>query len=592
MVGFLRWSKSIALGTLNGVVKFTLFIVLLLIVLMLIGLARGDGLPGQMVLTADLRTPLADSARQGAFDFGDRPLTVMDMVLSLDRASRDSRVKGLFLRVGGGGLSVAQAEEIGAAVKRFRQSGKFVVAHSQGFTSASLGDYLAATSANEIWMQPKSPFGPSGEGSGAVFLRGLFEKIEALPQIAKRSDYKSAADTFMEKDYTPADREQTTALLQSWYNSAADGAAADRKLQTKAVTAVFEASPQFSEDARQAGLIDRIGYDDDAKDAALNRAGSAKAIGLRQYARATNDMERPAGHPRVALIEAAGEIVDGSAHDSLMGGNSVVAGDDYAAAIRDATRDSDIKAIVLRVDSPGGSVTASDQILDAVKKAQRAGKPVVVSMATLAASGGYYIASSANRIVAEPGTLTGSIGVLTGKVSFGKSAGLLGIGVDQIGVGKNALFDSAISPYTPEQWANLNHQADAIYADFTQKVATGRKLPLAQVQEIAKGRVWTGADAKSRGLVDELGGFWTAVADAKKLAGIAPDERVNFKRYPKRASFFAMLDSTFSGTAAGVRTLQGLAAIEQLPLARAMLRAMADAPSGGIEMKAVGLPAN
>jgi protease-4 len=593
MVGFLQWSKSIALGTLNGVAKFVLFVVALFIVLMLIGLARGDGLPGQMVLTADLRTPLADSAREGGFDFGPRPLTVMDIVLGLDRASRDSRVKGLFLRIGGGDLSVAQAEELGAAIKRFRQSGKFVVAHSQGFSSASLGDYLAATSANQIWMQPKSPFGAAGAGAGAIFLRGLFDKIDALPQIAKRSDYKSAADTFMEKDYTPADREQTTALLQSWYNSAASGAAADRKLQTAAVTSVLEASPQFSEDARRAGLIDRIGYDDDARNAAISQAGGdAKPIGLRQYVRDTGNSPETGGHPRVALIEAAGEIVDGSAHQGLMGGNSVIAGDDYATAIRDAARDSDVKAIVLRVDSPGGSVTASDQILDAIKKAQRAGKPVIVSMATLAASGGYYIACSADRIVAEPGTLTGSIGVLTGKVSFGKSAGLLGVGVDQIGIGKNALFDSAISPYTPDQWANLNHQADAIYADFTQKVASGRKLPLTQVQNIAKGRVWTGADARSRGLVDELGGFWTAVADAKKLAGIAPDERVDFKRYPKRASFFDMLDSTFSGTAAGVRALQGLAAIEQMPLARLLLRAAADTPNGGVELKAVGLPEN
>jgi protease-4 len=194
--------------------------------------------------------------------------------------------------------------------------------------------------------------------------------------------------------------------------------------------------------------------------------------------------------------------------------------------------------------------------------------------------------------VAEPGTLTGSIGVLTGKVSFGKSAGLLGIGVDQIGVGKNALMDSIISPYTQNQWASLNHQADVIYADFLQKVSTGRKLPLTQVQNIAKGRVWTGADAKKHGLVDELGGFWTAVADAKKLTGIAPSDTVNFKIFPKRTSFFGALASAFSGTAAGVRAMQGLAAIEQLPVARAVLGAMADSSRGGVQMKAANLPIN
>ena len=210
----------------------------------------------------------------------------------------------------------------------------------------------------------------------------------------------------------------------------------------------------------------------------------------------------------------------------------------------------------------------------------------------LAASGGYYISCFADRIVAEPGTLTGSIGVLTGKVSFGKSAGLLGIGVNQIGVGKNALMDSVITPYTPEQWSNLNHEADVIYADFLQKVATGRKLPLSQVQNIAMGRVWTGADAKSRGLVDQLGNFWTAVADAKKLTGIAPAQTVSFKFYPKRASFFSALASVFSGTSAGLRAMQGLAAVEQLPVARAVMHAMADSAQGGVQMKAENLPGN
>jgi protease-4 len=588
MVAFLHWAKSIALGTLNGFVKVALAILLVVLVLMALGMIHGDGLPDKMVLTADLRTPMADSSRRSGLGFGEKPLTTMDMVLSLDRASRDSRVKGLFLRVGGG-ISIAQAEELDAAIKRFRQSGRFVIVHSQGFDSGAIGDYLAAASANEVWMQPKSTFGASGTGAGAVFLRGLFDKINAVPQIAKRSDYKSAADMFMEKDYTGPDREQTTEFLQSWYDSATQGAGALRNVSAKQVANAFEASPQFAEDALRDHLVDRLGYDDDAKDAALGRAGAgAKDVSLKHYEKEISDLGE-AGLPHVALIEAAGDIVDGGTHDGV-DGSSVIAGDDYARAIRDATRDSSVKAIVLRVDSPGGSVSASDQILDAVKKAQKAGKPVVVSMATLAASGGYYISASADRIVAEPGTLTGSIGVLTGKVSFGKSVGLIGVGVDQIGIGKNALMDSVVSPYTPDQWANLNHQADVIYADFTQKVAEGRKLPLSKVQEIAKGRVWTGADAKSRGLVDQLGGFWTAADDAKKLAGIGANERVAFKIYPKRVGFFEALTSTFSGTAAGVRAVEGLAAIEQLPVAHAMLSALQDSARGGVQMKAEGLP--
>jgi protease-4 len=511
----------------------------------------------------------------------------MDLVLALDKAGRDSRVKGLFIRVGSGNISVPQAQELDAAIHRFRATGKFVIAHSQGFLSSGLGDYLTAASANQIWMQPQSPFSTSGAGAGAIFLRGLFDKIDAVPQIAKRADYKSAADMFMEKDYTAPDREQMNALLTSWYDTASAGAAANRKLNVKAVMAAFDASPQFSEDAKAKGLIDKIGYDDDAKNYALAQGGTKHAVNIRKYIAAMRD--DPQSGASIALITASGDIVDGKSGGGFSS-SSVIAGDDYADAIRAAAKDKQIKAIVLRVDSPGGSVSASDQILDAVKKAQATGKPVVVSMGAVAASGGYYISTSANRIVAEPGTITGSIGVLTGKVSFGKSLNMIGVTADEIGIGKNALMDSTISPYTDEQWANLNHQADVIYADFTRKVAAGRKLPLAKVQEIAKGRVWSGADAKSKGLVDQMGGFWTAVADAQKLAHLPQTGAVSFKRYPERKGFFATLDSALSGTAAGVRAMRGLAAIENIPVARALIEAAAVSQRDDMELRATGLP--
>ncbi|HEY1631360.1 MAG TPA: signal peptide peptidase SppA [Rhizomicrobium sp.] len=593
MLAFLRWLRAVSLGALNGIVKFALAILVVLVVLIVIGLVRGDGLPGNMVLSLDLRAPMRDSVGEDPLAFGATPPNVMDTILAIDRAGRDSRVKGIFVRVGTADMPVAQAEEIGAALKRFRGTGKFVVADATGFFANGLGDYLTAASANEIWMQPGSPFGASGAGAGAIFLRGLFDKINAVPQIVKRSDYKSAADMYMEKDRTPADREQTTAFLQSWVDSATSAAAADRHLDPKAVAAVFAASPQFADDARKAGLIDKIGYDDDARQAALTRAGDgAVAVSMRKYIRSTEEVAKGETGP-IALIEASGEIIDGTVRQGgVVADTSVIAGDDLAAAIRQATKDENIKAIVLRVDSPGGSVTASDQILDAIRKAQAAGKPVVVSMGMLAASGGYYISTSANRIVAEPATLTGSIGVLTGKVAIGKSLNLLGVSADDIGVGKNALFDSALTPFTPDQLANLNHQADTIYADFTQKVAAGRKLPLAQVQQIAKGRVWTAADAKSRGLVDQLGNFWTAVDVAKQLGHIPAGEATTFKLYPRPVGFFDAVNGTFASTAAGVRMLQGMAAIREMPVARSLLRAVSEAPHGGVEMRATGLPSD
>src|SRR6185437_13196375 len=262
------------------------------------------------------------------------------------------------------------------------------------------------------------------------------------------------------------------------------GAASSRKLNVKAVMAAFDASPQFSEDAKAKGLIDKIGYDDDAKDYALKHGGTKHAVNITKYVSAMDDETQPNAH--IALITASGEIVDGKSGGGI-GGSTNIAGDDYANAIRTATKDPQVKAIVLRVDSPGGSVSASDQILDAVKKAQAAGKPVVVSMGAVAASGGYYISTSANRIVAEPGTITGSIGVLTGNVSIDRSLALAGVGTATVGVGRNALYDSEFQPFTPDQLASLNREVDAIYADFTAKVAKGRKLPLAQVQDVAKG---------------------------------------------------------------------------------------------------------
>ena len=590
MVAFLRWAGSIGKGVLNGIAKFVVFVILVAVIVIAISLFQGDGLPRNIVLALDLRNRIADSSNVN-FALGNQPVTVMDVVLGLDAAERDRRVKGVSLRIGSANLSIADAEEIGTAIKKFRKSGKFVIAHSQGFDATGLGDYLTAASADQIWMQPNSPFSAAGEGGAQVFLRGLLDKIQADPQIVKRSDYKSAADQFMEKNMTPADREQLTRLMQSWYDEATVGAADERHLGRDKIIAAFEASPQFTENARSTGLIDRIGYDDDAQNAALARAGSgAKLVTMSEYVKVAKEGSAFSAGPRIALIQAAGEIQEGSAGGGLFGGSEVIAGDDLSKAIRAAAGDKDVRAIVLRVDSPGGSVSASDQILDAVKKAQAAGKPVVVSMGGVAASGGYYISLSANRIVAEPGTITGSIGVLTGKVSIDRSLALAGVGSATVGVGRNALYDSEFQPFTPDQLASLNREVDAIYADFTEKVAKGRKLPLAQVQDIAKGRVWSGADGKAHGLVDELGGLWTATDAAKKLAGIAPGERVSFRFFPRQKGFFEVLSDLFGNSEAGARAVQGFVTLMNAAPVRAVVGAVGDLPRGGVELRATNLP--
>lgn len=210
-------------------------------------------------------------------------------------------------------------------------------------------------------------------------------------------------------------------------------------------------------------------------------------------------------------------------------------------------------------------------------------------MGGLGASGGYYIAASANKIVAEPGTLTGSIGVLTGKVTVGKSLNMAGVQLDEVASGKNTLMDFVLQPYTPEQWAALNHQADIVYGDFLHKVAAGRKLPLDQIQAVAKGRVWTGADAKARGLVDRLGGFWTAAGMAAEL-GRVPSDRIAIKIYPRRRGLLEGLSNLMSSSEASMKVLEGVETLLALPGVRGVLGALAEAPRGRIELKATNLP--
>ncbi|HKY17392.1 MAG TPA: signal peptide peptidase SppA [Rhizomicrobium sp.] len=591
MIRFLTWLRSILIAVMNGLAKALVVAVLLLAILVVVALARGDGLPANVVLALDLREPIADSDAAPSSLLTPRRVTVMDLVLGLDAASRDKRVKGVVMRLGNGALSTAQAQEVAEAIQRFRKSGKFVIAQATAFFSAGLGDYLAASAANEIWVQPKSPFSVSGAGGGQLFLRGTLDKIGAQPQIAKRAEYKSAADTFMEKQMSPADREQLTMLLNSVYDSAVGQMAANRGISRADVIAALEASPQFSEEARARKLVDRIGYDDEARAAAEGRAGAgAKAITFMQYVK---DTMSGWGDANIAIVEAAGEIRDGTAKTSWINASTGIASDDLSAAIRQAVRAKDIKAIVLRVDSPGGSVTASDQILHAVKQAQKAGKPVVVSMGGVAASGGYYIAATANRIVAEPGTITGSIGVLTGKVSFAKTLGLVGANAETVAIGKNTLMDSPLQPFTPEQWANLNRQADVIYDDFTRKVSEGRKLPLEKVRAAAKGRVWSGTDAKAQGLVDVLGGFWTAAGQAASLGSI-PADSMQFRVYPRPLGLLSRLGVLSNDMDTGLGVLGRIESLLSLPTLRGFMSQISSLPQGGpggtIQLRAANLP--
>lgn len=551
------WSWFLARlgGIFNRIASIIIFLVLLVAVFSVVGIFTQPKLPGEMVLTLDMRNGLPDARPNNPFMEQGRVASVIDAVAALAKAESDDRVKGLFLRVGGGGISSAQAQEIRDALKAFRAKGKFVIAHAQAFYSGGMGDYLLASAADEIWLQPVSSMNTTGVSTTSAFLRNALDKISAKPEFTQRYEYKNAANMFTEKDFTPAHREASYRLIESVFESSTAAIAGDRKKTRDEIVALINGAPYLTQEAIDKKLIDKQGYDDEAEDAALAKAGGkAELKTLTEYFKLAGSPWEGYGRPTIAFIQGEGQINDGESEGGF-GGDTSMGGDTVAKAFRDATDDDTVKAILFRVNSPGGSAIASDQILQAIRKAQKAGKKVVVSMGDVAASGGYYVSLSADKIFAHETTITGSIGVLSGKIVTGGTWALLGVDLKSLGVGTNALMDSATQPFTPEQWATFNKGVDQIYEDFTAKVAQGRKMDVAKVREIAKGRVWTGADAKPRGLVDEFGGFRAALEATKALAGIPADAEINLKRMPKAKNPFEEIADAFGTSAEVVRTV-------------------------------------
>lgn len=549
------WFLARLKGIFNWIASIIIFFVLLFLVLGVVGTFTQPKIPGEMVLTLDVRNGLPD--KRAGNPFADRHTvgSLIDAVAALAKAENDDHVKGIFLRLGGGGISSADAQELREALKSFKAKKKFVIAHAQAFYSTGMGDYFLASVADEIWLQPVSEMNTAGVASTGVFLRGLLDKIEAKPEFTQRYEYKNAMNMITEKDFTPAHREANMRLIESVFESATTGIAADRKRTREELVALINAAPYLTQQAIDKKLIDKQGYDDEAEDAAIARAGDkAEVKKISDYYKMVGSPWEGMGRPTIAFIHGDGQINDGESESDFSGETSM-GGDTIAKAFRDATEDDDVKAILFRVNSPGGSALASDQILDAVKKAQKAGKKVVVSMADVAASGGYYVSLSADKIFAHETTITGSIGVLSGKIVTAGSWALLGINLRPLGVGTNALMDSSMQAFTPEQWAAFNRGVDQIYEDFTAKVAAGRKLPIEKVREIAKGRVWSGADAKQRGLVDEFGGFRKALEATKALAGIPADTEINLKNFPKPKNPFEEIAEMFGTSVEVVRTL-------------------------------------
>ena len=395
-----------------------------------------------------------------------------------------------------------------------------------------------------------------GFATNAMFLRDALDKAGIEAQFIARGEYKSAANLFTQDRYTEAHREADGRLIESLHAQVWQAVAESRHIDPADVDALADKAPLLRDDAVTGRLIDRIGFRDEAY-ARIGELVGAPGISpetgdadsddapprlyLSRYARATASRPSPSmppipgrkGKPTIAVVTLHGPIVSGRGGPQLLPfGNSSAGGDTIAAALREAAADDSVSAIVLRVDSPGGSVTGSETVWREVNRVRGQGKPVVASMGAVAASGGYYVSMAADVIVANAGTITGSIGVVTGKLVARELKDRLGVGSDSVRTNANADAWSINQPFTDEQHAHVEAEADLFYTDFVERVAAGRNMSTEAVDAIARGRVWTGADAMERGLVDELGGLRTAITKAKVLAGLEPDADVRIASYP------------------------------------------------------------
>lgn len=472
----------------------------------------------------------------------DSGTTSMELVEALEMAADDDRVRALVARIAPGGMGFGQIQEMRDAVARFRESGKPALAWADTFGEMSAGNraYYLATAFDEIHLQPSGSVNITGLMMHGRFLKGTFEKLGLEARMDRRKEYKSALNTFTETSFTDAQEEALTAVMDSMFSGMVAGIAERRGLSDSEVRDLFDQGVLSAQEAREVGLVDSLSYRDSVYDAARKIAGAgAEPLSITSYLR--RGERRYAKGTTVALIHGVGMIHRGRSELNPLFGEPLMSAVKVTSAFRDAIEDKSVKAIIFRVDSPGGSYVGSDSIWQEVRRARDEGKPVIVTMGNVAGSGGYFVAMPADRIVAHPATITGSIGVYAGKFLTSDFWEMLGISWDEIHTSPQATMWTGTRDYTPEQWALLQSTLDRIYADFTEKAAEGRDLPLEQVQEIARGRIWTGADALDRGLIDSLGGIPEAIRLAREAADLAPDAPIRLKAFPRPQGFFKSL---------------------------------------------------
>lgn len=523
--------------------------------------AKAPSLPGNMVLYITLEGDLAEMPEETSLGdlFVRSEPTVHELVDIIDRASGDARVKGIMARMESGSFSMARSAELRDAVKRFRAAGKFADIYSSSFGEGGgdLGRYYLASAFGQIWMQPMGIVSIPGVRAEIPFFREALDKIGVTPQFYKRKEYKTAYESATNKTISPENREEINDVIQDIRGQILKDIPKDRAMSPEAFERLVQHGLFTAPEAMAARLVDRVDYADVLVERIkTDVAGDPEAsddlfVDPAQYADAFawEDNERRlvqgsfgSARPGVALIYVVGAIMESDIGGNPLMGDHIAASETIVPAIMDAADDESIQALVLRVDSPGGSPVASESILRAVERVKKKGKPVIVSMGTAAASGGYWVSAYADQIFAQPTTLTGSIGVLGGKVSAGDLWKTIGVNWDRsIQWGGNAGMWTMNAPFSASEEERVNAMLDHVYKSFVERVAKGRGLSVEQVDNIARGRVWTGTEASRIGLVDKIGGLreamnYTAqVLGAKDKTGIdvviLPAPRTVFEKF-------------------------------------------------------------
>jgi len=483
-----------------------------------------------------------------SFLLGAKPLAMHDLWMNLRKAKVDARIQAVLLRFGLVQCDWAKANEMREAILDFRRSGKKVYAVIEEAPDFDM-EYFVATACDRIILHPLGWLGINGLGGYVPFLKGALDKLGVRAEFEHVEEYKTAANMFTEKGFTPAHREEMESLYSDLFAQYVATAAKARGKTEAEFRALVDRGFFQGEKAKAAGLVDDCLYEDEVQDLLRQDGRTPARVRFDDYTKVKPSSVGLETGRTVALIYAVGTIMTGESLPPVMGGSTV------ARWIRTARNDGSVKAIVLRVDSPGGSSVGSDVIGREVALARKV-KPVIVSMSDVAGSGGYWIAMAATKIVAQPQTLTGSIGVLAGKFSVDGLLGKLGITSEKLAFGEKADIFSPFRPFTPAERKVLKEEILWTYEQFLTKAAEGRGLTRDEVDAVGKGRIWTGRQAKDRKLVDELGGLTMAVGLAKKEAGIDADEEVRFDVWPKKRSFWQAVFSR-SGIGLDIKSAAG-----------------------------------